>query len=517
MSAGITGARLGLNSRGTTYVHGGRHGLYYRKNLKSSGARGRDRGAGSSGGRDAAAGGRDSDIGGGTRGRGAAGTASDGARVASATWNQRYDYSGTRGTGGKASSAQQPTDVFVDTGTTFPSSTRDFPNRSLPPSPPAGSVPVRRPLILSLLISAWLFFMNIWAFFISLAVPVVLALRARKVHQVHMNRVYAFTDILEAWINAGADRELEVLKVALEEFNASVPDSYKPMYHQRWYVILVERAMEECLYDAEGDGLYNPAQEGQQSFVGTDTSTHTATEHEEKASGTNLDGDQPGNTPSKRYDSAFEWSAYLQEIENVLVTDTQTCLRIRLALFQQELEAALEDHLLSSEEEYRMQLLTHALGLDGDNREHIKPELELMESASRIRNEIEKPLEAVDEPGLPLVRGEVAYRVAMPVRLLNERVLNRYQRHNVVYRELGYEIELEGKVVLTDRRMVFIETTGDTRTREYRLNKIADVIADPARNLIEIILTDRKSPVIITSPQSLLISAVIERIQSESE
>lgn len=34
ISAGITGARIGVNRRGA-YVHGGRHGLYYRKHLKS--------------------------------------------------------------------------------------------------------------------------------------------------------------------------------------------------------------------------------------------------------------------------------------------------------------------------------------------------------------------------------------------------------------------------------------------------------------------------------------------------
>ncbi|RZS94883.1 DUF4236 domain-containing protein [Cecembia calidifontis] len=33
ISAGVTGARIGINSQGRTYVHGGRHGLYYRKNL----------------------------------------------------------------------------------------------------------------------------------------------------------------------------------------------------------------------------------------------------------------------------------------------------------------------------------------------------------------------------------------------------------------------------------------------------------------------------------------------------
>lgn len=33
LSAGVTGARIGINSQGRAYVHGGRHGMYYRKNL----------------------------------------------------------------------------------------------------------------------------------------------------------------------------------------------------------------------------------------------------------------------------------------------------------------------------------------------------------------------------------------------------------------------------------------------------------------------------------------------------
>lgn len=38
LSAGVTGARIGVNSQGRAYVHGGRHGLYYRKNLGSIGS-----------------------------------------------------------------------------------------------------------------------------------------------------------------------------------------------------------------------------------------------------------------------------------------------------------------------------------------------------------------------------------------------------------------------------------------------------------------------------------------------
>ena len=38
-SVGIKGARIGLNSKGQAYVHGGRHGVYYRKNLTGSSSR----------------------------------------------------------------------------------------------------------------------------------------------------------------------------------------------------------------------------------------------------------------------------------------------------------------------------------------------------------------------------------------------------------------------------------------------------------------------------------------------
>ena len=49
-SFGVTGARLGVSSRGRAYVHGGRGGLYYRKSLGTGGS-GHAGGAGADGGR----------------------------------------------------------------------------------------------------------------------------------------------------------------------------------------------------------------------------------------------------------------------------------------------------------------------------------------------------------------------------------------------------------------------------------------------------------------------------------
>ena len=467
LSAGITGARLGLNSRGTPYVHGGRHGVYYRKNLNTR-SRPAGRGGVAASGEAGVAG-----ISGvaGTSGV-SSGHGSMGAAAAAGRGNVRRTGDEHVLTSTGASTGRRDvgtTDLFIDTGVTYPSSAADLPDRSLPTSPPAGSVPIRRPLILSLLISAWLLFVNVWLFFGSLIVPIVLAVRGRRTHQVYMNQVYGFIAVFEKWLDAGEHRSPDDLTQALQLFNESVPEQYKPMYHQRWYIIMVEKAIEECLYEPEA---------------------------------------------SVASQAADRWMATLSQIEPLLVTDSDTALRIRIALFRQELETALEDHLLSVEEESGLYTLIKTLQLDIESA--IVPEIELIKSAALIRDEIQGPLEKLEDKTIPLVRGEVAYRVIAPVRLLNERIMSRFQRNNVVFRELGYELELEGKVVITDRRLIFVETTADTRTREFRINRVVDVIADPVRNLVEIVMSDRKSPVTVSSPSILVLSTVIERVQSES-
>jgi len=54
ISAGVKGARLGLNARGRAYVHAGRYGLYYRKMLPAGGAGAGERRGRAGGGRGSA-------------------------------------------------------------------------------------------------------------------------------------------------------------------------------------------------------------------------------------------------------------------------------------------------------------------------------------------------------------------------------------------------------------------------------------------------------------------------------
>ena len=204
----------------------------------------------------------------------------------------------------------------------------------------------------------------------------------------------------------------------------------------------------------------------------------------------------------------------IDTVETLRVLDEQqpaerkTVQKLRAALVGQILEEMLEDHLLSEEEEEAMRKLIGELDLP---KELVSPELERLEHYGQIRRVIHEPLEEMGDPGVPLVRGEKAYVVVDPARLLNERVMERYQRDNVQYRELGYEIDLEGKLILTDRRMMIV----GRGSREYRLNKVLDVTSDPHAGTVELTLSGRKSPVILTVEEPLLLATRIEKIIEE--
>jgi hypothetical protein len=165
------------------------------------------------------------------------------------------------------------------------------------------------------------------------------------------------------------------------------------------------------------------------------------------------------------------------------------------------------DDLLSEDEVQGIDRLLEHLNMP---ESVIALELERLDHYIRIRKEIERPLKETD-PGIPLVRGENAYEVFDQARLLNERVLNRFQRDNVQYRELGYEVDSEGKLILTDRRLLIV----DRGSREYRLNRLVDITADPEAGIVELTLSNRKSPVLITVEEPLVLAARLEKVVEE--
>jgi len=197
----------------------------------------------------------------------------------------------------------------------------------------------------------------------------------------------------------------------------------------------------------------------------------------------------------------------LRRLDRDCPVDSNWVTQLRVAILGSVLDEMLEDHILSEEEEENILELFHQMNIDKD---HLQSELERIRYFRSVREIMERPLKPLDA-GIPLVRGESAYEKFVDARLLNERVLDRYQRNNVQFRVIGYENEMEGELFLTDRRMMLISRG----TREYRLNRVVNITADPEAGIVEIILSNRKNPVLITVKQPLILAARLELIINE--
>jgi hypothetical protein len=162
--------------------------------------------------------------------------------------------------------------------------------------------------------------------------------------------------------------------------------------------------------------------------------------------------------------------------------------------------------VLTEDQEEEIRELIKKLYLPED---FIFEELQYLDLAASLRDEAEQPTEPI-AASIPLVQGETCYAEFEPVRLLEERVLDRFQKNRIKYRKVGYQIQLEGKMTLTDRRLVI---TGEG-SREYRMNQILDVVTDLEANTIELVVSGRKNPVILTCPKPVVVSARLENILS---
>jgi hypothetical protein len=397
VSAGVTGARIGLNRHGT-YVYGGRHGLYYREQLTRRGKR----------------------------------------RQAPATAGSAQTVQ--NGSPGRS-------DIFVDTGVTYPS-VYDLIEPHPYPDLKEISGWYRHPL---LIITALLSFAIPVAFMeepLLWAVPgfflMVIAfgfLRDRKWRKSGKKMI---EDSAASFENNPREFTLD----RMNRFIDKAPDKYVARFLPDLYMVIIQIALE---------------------------------------------------MPDDPHIFAFN------KFEKQIPVSDEFIEQTKKAILTHRLDAVLADRMLNEEDEAQLRDLIDKLYLD---EQFIFEELQYLELASSVRREMEAPLR--EEPAsIPLVRGEVCYGEFDDVRLLEERVLDRFQRNRVQYRNLGYEVQIEGRLTLTDRRMVI---TG-RGSREYRMNQIADIITDLETNIIELIISGRKNPVFLTSPSPMLISSRMEKIR----
>lgn len=416
LSAGVTGARVGISSRGL-YVHGGRHGLYYRKYA-------------------------------GVRGKRSTGHKTVGSKNFDNESNRTPTPADTSvGTFGSTGSVRNTVSVFRDTGVTYPYPIQ-VPIASETITELADVKIISRPIKILVGTSVLLLMLSMVIEGATLLKTGALALTSSVIFWILWNYYWRSKSIgyLDAVIDALSENNNlpQPREVSIE----SLPSSWRELLHLNVHAVAGELAINSADID-EMD--------------------------------------------------------VMKELDIHYQADSRKVATIRGNLLNSFLDQLIEDHTITFEEEELFRSLISSINMHENTKSSL---LQRVEYYGRVREAINRALEPIDVD-VPLVRGESAYEVFKSVRMLNERVLHRFQRNSVQYRETGYEVETEGTLMLTDRRIILI----GRGSREFRLNKILDITADPEAGVIELTVTDRKNPVVLTAPDILVVAARIEKAQ----
>lgn len=389
LSAGVTGARIGIGPKGA-YVHGGRHGLYYRKYLSS----------------------------------GKQSTKTDRA-------NQQ---DGTRA-------------YFVDTGLTYGKGIPAIDEEKIPEAPTLekGGCLANGLLVTGIfLVFAGLIFWPIWVILpaaFSLFLGILLIYQNKK----HVKTSKSLVKEIENDFEERKPVEEIVFKVR----KANLPAQHKQYIDFHLFVLL-------------HDTFYE-----QPDYILTDE---------------------------------------LHKLEKQLDLSEQDKTAIKMVVFQTFLDDVMEDHLISKEEEAQLKNLKDTLQLEDAA---IDRELKIIDSMLEMRKAMETSLQAL-ENDFELKKGEqLFYR--NEGRLLKEKIQKRFQRDNIQYKEIGYDVDMAGEICLTNERILIV-SEGE---RSYDLDDIKDITLSLEDNTVQLRIANRKNPLIFSMPDIPVFAGKLGKLTQE--
>ncbi|TVR80259.1 MAG: DUF4236 domain-containing protein [Chitinophagaceae bacterium] len=193
----------------------------------------------------------------------------------------------------------------------------------------------------------------------------------------------------------------------------------------------------------------------------------------------------------------------LQLTEKKLSLPSKDKKDIKVFVFSIFLNEVIQDHMISEEEEQHLVKLQQSLNLKDED---IAVEKKMIRAMIKLRDTIDSELQVI-QTELKLKKGEECYYESEG-RLLKEKRLRQYQKDRVIYREIGYDIDMEGKIFLTNQR-IFILSDG---SRSYSLNRLLDITISLEDNTIQLNLENRKSPLIFTMPDILTFAGMLHKL-----
>ncbi len=380
LSGGIVGARIGIGPKGA-YVHGGRHGIYYRKYA--------------------------------SKGRGKVGR---NYAVADDTDTQRPG---------------EEVRYFMDTGMTFRPPV-DMTSRPTPQAPdlPGHSLPANILLGAGLLLALTWFAIQEPFYLIA---GIVLLTGGILMNSRHQKQREKAEDVRQA-IEEGL-RKKESVQILLDKHHVSdVAHRYRP-----WMDFHVFALFQDAFYE----------------------------------------------------DPEYILPDEIQALEDQLSLSYDLIQRMKADVFSEFLDEVMEDHVITREEEKQLDVLQAGLRI---RDEDITTEKHLIHQMCAFRDAVEGPLRPVNVK-IPLRNNEACYYHCQG-RVLKEKIFGRYQRQLVQYKEIGYDIDVEGDIYLCTNRLLIV----DRGSRDYPLNRLLDMCLSLEDHTVQLTLDGRKNPLILTMP-----------------
>lgn len=170
--------------------------------------------------------------------------------------------------------------------------------------------------------------------------------------------------------------------------------------------------------------------------------------------------------------------------------------------FAEFLDELTEDHVISHEEEEQLDVLQGVLRIPA---EVIAAERHMIKQLCAFRDAIEAPSQPI-EAGIRLKRNEECFYRCYG-RLLKEKIQRQYQRQGVRYKEIAYDIDMEGDIYICSNRILIVERG----SRSYSLNRLLDVTLSLEDHTVQLTLDDRKNPLIFTMEDVAAFAGMLQR------
>jgi hypothetical protein len=193
-------------------------------------------------------------------------------------------------------------------------------------------------------------------------------------------------------------------------------------------------------------------------------------------------------------------STTLSILEELLELDQEFLRAARLETFREVFLEAVADRILDPEEEAALGEIQRKLEVPDSS---IEDESHILDDLRQVRRIRQDDLPVV-ETSVKLHQNEVCHYEGQG-RILKSKILQRIQRDGVKYKLRGLEVAKEGQLLVTSKRVLLIHEGTSTVPH----SRIMDLEVDVDQNLLTITKDGVVRPVYLTTPDSMLVGALI--------